>query len=184
MSDFLRNHGLQHARLHCPSPSPRACSNSCPLSWWCHSTISSSVIPFPSCLQSFPPSGSFQMTLLCIRWPECWSFSFSISPSKEYSGLISFRMDWFISLLSKGLSRVFSNTTVQNINSSALNFLYGPTLTPTPDYSGKISWVSTKCQASFLVSGVIKGKTADSCSDLWTDQQVHHEPQCQVRAGA
>ena len=78
-------------------------------------------------------------TVLHIRWPECWSFSFSISPSNVYSGQISFRMDWFISLLSKGLSRVFSNTTVQNINSSALNFLYGPTLTSTPDYSGKIS---------------------------------------------
>ena len=73
---------------------PGVYSNSCPLSWWCHPTISSSVIPFSSCLQSFPASGSFQMSVLHIRWPKYWSFSFSISPSNEYSGLISFRMDW------------------------------------------------------------------------------------------
>ena len=62
MSDSLQPHGLQHARLPCPSPSPRACSNSCPLSWWCHLTISSSVVPFSSHLQSFPASGFFQMS--------------------------------------------------------------------------------------------------------------------------
>ena len=70
-----------------------ACSNSCPLSWWCHPTISSSVIPFSSCLQSFPASGSFPMLVLHIRWPKYWSFS--ISPSNEHSGLISFRTDQF-----------------------------------------------------------------------------------------
>ena len=89
---FLQPHGLQHARFPCPSPSPRACSNSCPLSQWCYPTISSSVVPFFSCLQSFPASGSFPMRALCIRWPKYWSFS--LSPSKEYSGLISCRMDW------------------------------------------------------------------------------------------
>ena len=62
MSDSLRPHGMQHARLPCPSPTPRAYSNTCPLSQWCHPTISSSVIPFSSCLQSFPTSGSFQMS--------------------------------------------------------------------------------------------------------------------------
>ena len=67
--------------------------------------------PFSFCLQSFPASGSFSMSQ-CIRWPKCWSFSFSISPSSEYSGLTSFRMDWMISLQYKGLSRVFSSTTV------------------------------------------------------------------------
>ena len=72
-------------------------------------------------------------SVLCIRWPKYWSFSFSISPSNEYSGLISFRMDW-ISLQSKGLSRVFSNSTVQNINSSVLSFLYSPTVTSIHDY--------------------------------------------------
>ena len=82
MSDSLPSHEPQHARPPCPSATSRVHPNSCPLSRWCHPTISSSVIPF-SCLQSFPASGSFQM-----------SFSFNMSPSNEYSGLISFRMDW------------------------------------------------------------------------------------------
>ena len=93
VSDSLQPHGLQHTRFPCPSPTPRAYSNSCPLSRGCHPAISSSVVPFSSCLQSFPASGSFPMGLH-IRWPKYWSFSFSISPSNEYSGLISFRMDW------------------------------------------------------------------------------------------
>ena len=95
MSDSLRPHGQQHARLPCPSPTPRDCSNSCPLSQWCHPTVSSSVIPFSSCLQSFPAAGSFpNESVLRIRRPNYWSFSFSISPSSEYSGLISFMIDW------------------------------------------------------------------------------------------
>ena len=73
----------------------RVCSNSCPLSWLCHPTISSSIAPFSSCPQSFPASGPFPMSWLALhmRWPKYWSFS--ISPSNEYSGLISFRIDWF-----------------------------------------------------------------------------------------
>ena len=102
VSDSLQPHGLQHARLLCHSPSPRAYSNSCPLSQWCHPAISSSVIPFSSCLQSLPESGSFQMRALCIRWPKYWSFSFSISPFNVYSGLISFRMDWLDLLAVQG----------------------------------------------------------------------------------
>ena len=95
MSDSLRPHGLQHARLPCPSPTPRACSNSCLLSQWCHPTISSSVVPFCSCFQSFPSIRAFSSeSVLCIRWPKYWSFRFSISLSNEYSGLISFRMEW------------------------------------------------------------------------------------------
>ena len=102
MSDSLQPHGLQHTRLPCPSPTPGACSNSCSSSWWCHPTISSSVIPF-SCLQSFPVSGAFfSESVLCIRWPKYWSFSFSTSPSNEYSGLISFRMDWLDLLAVQG----------------------------------------------------------------------------------
>ena len=92
MSDSLWLHKQQHARLPCPVPSPGACSNSCPLSQWCHPTILSSVVPF-SCLQSFPASVPFLMNQL-FRWPKYWSFSFNISPSNEHSGLISFRMDW------------------------------------------------------------------------------------------
>ena len=96
VSDPLQPHGPQHARLPCPSPTPRTCSNSCPLSWWCHPAVSSSVVPFSSCLQSSPAWRIFTNELaLHIRWPKYWSFSFSISPSSEYSGLISFRMDWF-----------------------------------------------------------------------------------------
>ena len=93
MSDSLRPHGWQRARLPCPSLTPRACSNSCPSSRWCHPTISFSVVPFSSRLQSFPASGAFPSirSVLLIRWPKYWSFS--ISPSNEYSGLISFRMD-------------------------------------------------------------------------------------------
>ena len=85
-------HGLQHVRLPCPSPTPRACSNS--LSQWCHPTISSSVVPFFSYLQSFPASVFSNESNLHIRWPKYWSFSFNISPSNDYSGLIFFKMDW------------------------------------------------------------------------------------------
>ena len=96
MSDSLWPHESQHARPPCPSSFPRVHSNSRPLSQWCHPTISSSVVPFFSCLQSFPELGSFpNESVLCIRWPKYWSFSFSISHSSEYSGLISFRIDWF-----------------------------------------------------------------------------------------
>ena len=101
---WLRLHWLQHARPPCPSPTPGVCSNSCPLSWWCRPTISSSVVPISSCFQSFPASGFFfsSESVLFIRWPKYWSFSFSISPSNEYSGLISFRMDWFDLLAVQG----------------------------------------------------------------------------------
>ena len=96
MSDFFQPHGLQHARLPCLSPTTRVCSSSCPLSQWCHPTISSSVVPFSSHLQSFPASGSFPMSQFFPsgRWPKYWTFNFSISPLTEYSALISFRMDW------------------------------------------------------------------------------------------
>ena len=102
MSNSLQPHRLQQARSPCPSSAPGVYSNSCPLSWWCHPTISSSVIPFSSSLQSFPASGSFPMSRLWIRWPKCWRFSFSISHSNEYSGLISFKADW-LDLLSRNM---------------------------------------------------------------------------------
>ena len=98
VSDPLRPHGQQHARLPCPSPTPGVYSNSCSLSWWCHPTIWFSVIPFSSCLQSFPASEFSQMSQFFASGGQSyWSFSFSISPSNEYSGLpeysvISFRM--------------------------------------------------------------------------------------------
>ena len=94
VSGSLWPHGLLHTRLPCPSPTPGAFSNSCP-SRWCHPTISSSVVPFSTCLQSFPASGSFPMSQFFTSGGQSyWSFSFSISPSNEYSGLFSFRIDW------------------------------------------------------------------------------------------
>ena len=90
MSNSLWPHGRQHARLPCLSPSPGVCSNSCPLSWWCHPSILSSASLFSSCPQSFQASGSFPVSWL---FTNCWSFS--ISPSNEYSGLISYRSDCF-----------------------------------------------------------------------------------------
>ena len=98
----LWTHGLQQVRLPWPSPTSRAYSNSCPSGWWCHPTISSSVIPFSSCLQSFLASGSFPMSQIAIRWPKYWSFSFSISPSNEHPGLTPCRMDWLDLLAVQG----------------------------------------------------------------------------------
>ena len=112
MSNSLWHHEPQHTRPPCPSPTPEVHSNSCPLSQWCHPAISSSVVPFSSCLQSLPASESFPMNQL-FAWSKYWSFSFSIIPSKEHPGLISLEWTSWISLQFKGLSRVFSNTTVQ-----------------------------------------------------------------------
>ena len=102
VSNTLQPHGLQHARLPYPSPTPRAYSNSCPLSLWCHPTISSSVVPFFS-PSTFPSIRVFPSELVfSIRWPKYWSFSFNIRPSNEYSGRISFRMNWLDFLAIKG----------------------------------------------------------------------------------
>ena len=103
VSESLWPHELQHTRPPCPSPTPGVYSNSCPLSQWCHPAISSSVIPFSSCLQSFPISGSYPMSQFFVSGGKKYSsFSFSISPSNEYSGLISFRMDWLDLLAVQG----------------------------------------------------------------------------------
>ena len=134
-SDSLWPYGLQHTRLPCPSPSPGAYSNSCPLSQWCHPTISSSVIPFSSCPQSFPASGSFLMSQFFE------SGSQTIGASASASIFPMNIQDWFplgltglISLQPKGLSRVFSNTTVQKYQFFGAQPLYGPTLTCIHDY--------------------------------------------------
>ena len=102
MSDSLWPHELQHARPPCPSPTPRVHSNSWPLSRWCHSAISSSVVPFSSCPQSLPAWVFSNESTLCVRWPKYWSFSFSIMPSNEHPGLTSFRMDWLDLLAVQG----------------------------------------------------------------------------------
>ena len=93
--DSLWLHGLQHTRLPCPSPTPEACSNSHPLSWWCHPTISSSIVPFSSCIQSFSTSRSFPMSQFSSGGQSIGASTSAINPSNEYSGLISFSTDWF-----------------------------------------------------------------------------------------
>ena len=135
VSDSLRPHESQHGRPPCPSPTPGVYPNPCPSSWWCHPAISSSVIPFFSCPLSFPASGSFLMSQLFT-----WGGQ-SIGGSASTSVLPMNTQNWsplgwtgWIFLQSKRLWRVFSNTTVQSINSSALSFLYRPTLTSIHDY--------------------------------------------------
>ena len=102
VSDSLRPHELQHSRPPCPSQTPGLHSNSHPSSRWCHSAISSSVIPFSSCPQPLPASEFSNESTLRMKWPKYWSFNFSIIPSKEHPGLISFRTDWLDLLAVQG----------------------------------------------------------------------------------
>ena len=114
VSDSLQPHGLQHARLSCPSPTPAAYSNSCPSSRWCHPTISSSVVPFSSRLQLFPASGSFLMSQFFASGGQSTGVSASASVlPMNIQDLFSSGWTGWIFLKSKGLSRVFSNTTIQ-----------------------------------------------------------------------
>ena len=143
VSNSLRPHESQHARPPCSSPSPKVHSNSFPMSQWCHPTISSSVVHFFSRLQSFPASGYFPMSQLFA------SDGQSIGVSVLASVLPMNIQDWFplgwtgwISLQARGLSRVFSNTTAQSINSSALSLLHSPTLTSIHDHwkNHRLDW--------------------------------------------
>ena len=134
VSDSLWPRESQHARPPCPSPTPGIYPNTCPLSWWCHPTVSSAVIPFSSCPQSFPASGSFQMSQLFA------SGGHSIRVSALTSVLPKNTQDWsplgwtsWISLQYKGLSRVFSKTTVQKHQFFCAQ-LYSPTLTSIQDH--------------------------------------------------
>ena len=135
VSTSLQPHEPQNARRPCPSPTPGVHPNPCASSRWCHSTISSSVIPFSSCPQSFPASGSFQMSQLFTSGGQRFGISASTTVlpmnTQDWSPL-----GWtgWTSLLSKGLSRVFSNTTVQKHQFLTLSFLYSPTLTSIHDY--------------------------------------------------
>ena len=123
VSDPLWPHGLQHTRLPCPSPFPGVCSNSCPLSWWCHPTIPSSVSLFSFCLQSFPVSGSFPMSQLSTSGGWSIGASASVFPM-NIQGWFPLGLTGFISLLSKGFSRVISNTTAWQLSHvSALSSL-------------------------------------------------------------
>ena len=135
LSDSLRPRGLQHARLPCPLPTPGACSNSCPLSRWCHPTISCSVIPFSSCLKSFPASGYFPVSQFFPSGGQ------RIGVSATASVLAMkiqnwFPLDWLVwSPCSPRDSREYSQTPqFKSINYSVLSFLYSPTLTSMHDY--------------------------------------------------
>ena len=125
MSDSLRPHGLQHTRLPCLLPTPGAYSNSCPLSRWCHPTIS--VVPSFSSIRVFSNE-----SVLCNMWPKYWSFSFSSSPSNEYSELISFTMDWLDLLAVQGTLKSLLQKT--QFKSMELSFLWSSTLTFIHDY--------------------------------------------------
>ena len=132
-SDSLRPQGLQQARLPCPSPTPRACSNSCASSQWCHPTISSSVILFSPGLQSYPASGSFPTSQFFASGGQSIGASASVLPMNIQHW---FALGWtgWISLQSKGLSSVFSNTTVQKHQFFCTQLSYSPTLTSIHDY--------------------------------------------------
>ena len=132
---FATRWRLQHARLPCPSLSPRVCTNSCPLSRWCYLTISCSAAPFSSCSQSSPASGFFPVSWLFMSGGQSNGASalVSVLPMK-IQGCFSLGLISLISFLSKGLSRVFSGTQFENINSLVLSLLYSWPLTSIPDY--------------------------------------------------
>ena len=135
MSDSFWTHGLQHARPPCPSPTPKLYSNSCPLSRWCHPTISSSIAPFSSCLQSFPESGSFPISQFFASDGQSTGVSASASVLPVN---IQDRFPWgwtgWISLLSRDSQESSPTSQFKSINSWVLSFLYSPTLTSIHDY--------------------------------------------------
>ena len=144
MSDSFQPHGLQHARIPCLSLSPRFCSNSCPLSQWCHSTISSSVIPFSSCPQSFPASGAFPMSWLFTSGGQSFGVSASASVLPvNIQGWFPLGLTGWISLQPKELSRAFSSTTVRKHQFFGAQPSLSPTLTSTHDYWKNHSFDST-----------------------------------------
>ena len=134
VSDSLWPYVSQHTRPPCPSPTPGVHSNSRPLSWWYHPAISSSVIPFSSCPQSFPASESSSESTLRMRWPKYWSFRFSISPSNEHPGLISFRMDWLDLLAVQGTLKSLLQHHSSKASILRLSFRHSPALTSIHDH--------------------------------------------------
>ena len=150
MSNSLWPHRLQHTRLPCPSPTPRACSNSCPSNQWCHPTISSSVIPFSSCLQSFPASRSFPVSQFFASGGQSIGASASASVFPvNIQGWFPLGWTSLISLQSKGLLRVFSNTTVQKYQFASS----GPQLDISCVFSFSHSCILTSnlCFSHFLI---------------------------------
>ena len=144
-------HESQHARPPCSSPTPGVYSNSCPSSQWCHPAVSSSVVPFSSCPQSLPNIRVFSNeSTLCMKWPKYWSFSFSINPSNEHPGLLSFRMDWLHLLAVRGTlksllqhhsskSLIFRHSAFFMVQLSHLNMTTGKTIALTRQtFVGKV----------------------------------------------
>ena len=132
VSDSLQPHESQHARPPCPSPTPRIHPNSCPSSRWCHLAICCPHLLLPPIwpiIRVF-----FNESTLHMRWPKYWSFSFSISPSKEHPGLISFIMDWLDLLAVRDSQESSPTPQFKNISSLALSFLHSPTLTSLHDH--------------------------------------------------
>ena len=142
LSDSVQPHGVQHNKLPCTSLSPKSCSNSCPLSRWCMPSIHL-ILCCPLLLPSILPSIRVFSSewALCSRWPKYQSFSFSISPSNEYSGLISFRIDWFDLCCPVGSQISSLAPLFESINSLALSLLYGPTLTSIHDHRKTIALI-------------------------------------------
>ena len=152
MSNSLQPHGLQHARLPCPSPTPGVYSNSCPLHRWCHPTISSSVIPFFSCLQSFPASEFFPVSQFFTLGGQSIGVSASASVlPMNIQGWFPLGLTGLISLQPKGLSRVFFST----ISSSVLSFLYGPTHICTSLLVKPYLWLPGKLSAKWCLCFLI-----------------------------
>ena len=131
VSDSLWSHESQHTRPPCPSPTPGVHSNSCPSNRWCHPAISSLLLlpPIPPSIRVFSNE-----SILLMKWPKYWSFSFSIIPSKEHPGLISFGMDWLDLLAVQGTLKSSPTPQFKSINSSALSLLHSPTLTSIHDH--------------------------------------------------
>ena len=167
VSDSLWPHGLQHARLPCPSLSTGVCSNSCPLSWWWYPTMSSSVIPFSSCLQSFPPSGSFPMSWLLASDGQSIGGSASVLPM-NIQGWFPLGLTDLISLQSKGLSSLFSSTTVQKhhetINPGRLGCALLISLEPGASKVPDMYWGLNQCWLDWTGLNIIS-------EEVWSENQ-------------
>ena len=207
VSDSLRPHESQHARPPCPSPTPGVHSDSCASSWWCHPAISSSVVPFSSCPQSLPASESFPVSQL-FAWGGQSTRASALASflRKKSQGWSPLECTGWISLQSKGLSRVFSSTTVQNINSSALSFLHrngsgGPKLSKTSsDESHQMSffkmWTNCSLKSSSLeltslvgaergpISGAKRESLSCTCIESWTRIQTSWCTLCHPGSGS
>ena len=168
MSDSFHHHGLQHTRLPCPSLSPWVCSNSCPLCQWCHPAIYHPFLLLPSI---FPSIRVFSNeSALPIRWLMYWSFSFNISPSNEYSGLISLRIDWFDLPAVQGTLKSLLQPQFKSINSLALSLLYlwsnshpyrttGKTIALTiQTFAGKVMFLLFNILSRFVIAFLPRSK--------------------------